>query len=186
MKTAIRLGIGVLLAFMASALGAQGAGTFVIEPDRAAVSEPIPCPPPNICDTFAHFIVRRVGGSTGAVGVTVSIVGGTATPSPDNGRSGDYYLLSPVTVGWADGDATERDINIFALQDYIPEPNETVILGLSNPTGGATIGTPSTATMIILDTSAQVQTVPALGPPALLLLALATGAVGLLMIRIRG
>ena len=178
------LGTALAMIFFASVGAAQSAGTFVIEPDRAAVSEPLPCPPPNICDTFAGFLIHRVGGATGPVGVTVSIAGGTATYSPD-GISGDYYLGPPLpdSFTWGDGDTADRKVNIFVIQDHLLEPNETVILGLSNPTGGATIGSSSTATMIILDTSAQVQGVPGLGHWAMGLLAAGVAAIAVLRIQ---
>jgi hypothetical protein len=88
--------------------------------------------------------VRRIGGSDLAVGTTLSTTNGTAT------AGSDYTALNtPVT--FADGNATDQVFNIPILEDTAFEGNEVFTVALSNPTGGATLGTPSSATITILE-----------------------------------
>ena len=92
----------------------------------------------------AAVIVTRTGGSSGAVSVSFATSNGTAT------APGDYTAVSP-TVSFADGDTANKTISIPIINDTTAEANETVNLTLSSPTGGATLGTPSTAVLTITD-----------------------------------
>ena len=92
----------------------------------------------------AAVIVTRTGGSSGAVSVSFATSNGTAT------APGDYTAVSQ-TVSFADGDTANKTISIPIINDTTAEANETVNLTLSNPTGGATLGTPSTAVLTITD-----------------------------------
>jgi hypothetical protein len=85
--------------------------------------------------------VRRVNGSTGAATVGATVTGGTATASAD-------YQLTPPTLSWPDGDATNRTFTITIINDTAVEGAETINLALSNPTG-ATLGTPASAVVTI-------------------------------------
>jgi Ca2+-binding RTX toxin-like protein len=96
----------------------------------------------------AVVTVTRTGGSAGAVSATVSLSNGTAT------APGDYRNTS-VVVNFADGDATTKTVVIPITDDALVEGTETVNLGLVNPTGGATIGTQSTAVLEIIDNDNQ-------------------------------
>src|SRR4030095_15375590 len=55
------------------------------------------------------------------------------------------------TVSFAAGDTANKTVTIPILDDTTFEGNETVNLTLTNPTGGATLGTPSTAVLTITD-----------------------------------
>jgi len=55
------------------------------------------------------------------------------------------------TLSWADGDITAKTFDVPLLDDGDIEADETVLLTLANPTGGATIGTPGTAELVIED-----------------------------------
>ena len=55
------------------------------------------------------------------------------------------------TVSFANGDTANKTVSIPIVNDTSVEPNETVNLALSSPTGGATLGSPSTAVLTITD-----------------------------------
>src|SRR6185369_16605289 len=92
----------------------------------------------------ATITITRTGGSSGAVGVTIATSNGTATAGSD-------YTAVNQTVSFANGDTGNKTVNISILDDAIFEGNETVNITLSSPTGGATLGTPSTAVLTITD-----------------------------------
>ena len=92
----------------------------------------------------ATITITRTGGSAGAVGVTFATSNGTATAPAD-------YTACTQTVSFANGDTANKTVSIPIVNDTSVEPNETVNLALSNPTGGATLGTPSTAVLTITD-----------------------------------
>jgi hypothetical protein len=93
----------------------------------------------------ATITVTRTGGNDGAVSVTCSTVaGGTATAGSD-------YAATTQVISFADQDAAPKTCSIPITNDNLSEPSETVNLALSNVTGGATIGSPSTAVLTIND-----------------------------------
>ena len=92
----------------------------------------------------ATITVTRIGGSAGAVGVSFATSNGTATAGSD-------YTAVTQTVNFANGDTANKTVNIPIINDTTAEANETVNLTLSNPTGGATLGSPSTAVLTITD-----------------------------------
>jgi uncharacterized delta-60 repeat protein/uncharacterized repeat protein (TIGR01451 family) len=97
----------------------------------------------NEFETNITITVVRTNGSTGVVSVDYSTSDGTA-------RAGEDYTSVGGTLAFADGE-TSKTFNIGIVPDYLNETNETVILVLSNPTGGATLGGNSTATLTILN-----------------------------------
>jgi hypothetical protein len=93
--------------------------------------------------------VARTGGTVGAVTVDVAF-SGTAT-----GGGTDYATVpagNPVTLNWADGDATPQNLTINITDDLIADDAETIILTLQNPTGGLAVGVPATITVTLIDT----------------------------------
>jgi Ca2+-binding RTX toxin-like protein len=92
----------------------------------------------------ATLTVVRTGGSDGAVTVRLATANGTAT-------AGNDYTSVNTTISFADGDTTAKTITIPISDDTLVESNETVKLTLSNPTGGATLGTQNTATLTIIN-----------------------------------
>lgn len=91
----------------------------------------------------AVVTVTRTGGSGGIVTVKMVTTGGTATAGTD-------FTDASQTLTFAHGE-TSKTIIIPIRQDTLLEGNETVNLTLSKPTGGATLGTPVSAVLAIID-----------------------------------
>jgi hypothetical protein len=90
--------------------------------------------------TSAIITVDRVGESNAAVSVNYATSDGTATTT-------DYTSVSGTLV-WSAGDITPKTFTIPLTDDSIADPNETVILNLSNP-NGTTISGINPATLTI-------------------------------------
>lgn len=87
--------------------------------------------------------VTRSGGAGGAVSVRYITVSGTA--------GGSDFGSASATLTWADGDTSAQSFTIAIVDDTLVEGAETFSVQLSNPTGGATLGSPATATVNIAD-----------------------------------
>jgi hypothetical protein len=87
--------------------------------------------------------VIRNGGTTGAVGATVTTSGGSATSDADFSAVNEAVLIT-------DSDSSTT-FTVPILQDTDDEPNETFTVTLSEPTGGATLAEPNPVTVTILD-----------------------------------
>ena len=85
--------------------------------------------------------VSRVDGATGSVTVDYATSNGTATAGSD-------YTAASGMLTFLQGEIS-KTFSIPITNDNVFEPDETVNLTLSNPTGGATLGTPATATLTI-------------------------------------
>jgi hypothetical protein len=96
----------------------------------------------------ATITVTRAGGSSGAVAVSYATSNGTATAGSD-------YAATSGTLYWSDGDTAGKTFAVPIVNDSASEGNETVNLTLSNPTGGAILGSPSTAALTIVDQQPQ-------------------------------
>jgi hypothetical protein len=92
--------------------------------------------------------VTRSGGLAGGVTVDFAVTGGTAINGID-------YTLTAGTLTFEAGQ-TSRDITVTLRTDTSAEGPETVLVTLSNPTGGATLGPLQTATLTIVDDEAAV------------------------------
>ncbi len=96
------------------------------------------------CAGPVTLAVRRTGGSDGSVSVDFGI-------HPDStAEPGDYFPLSG-RIEFADGETGEKAFELWVIDDNAVEPEETVILVLTNPLGGAALGPQSTATVTIQD-----------------------------------
>lgn len=118
--------------------GGGGAGTLAFSAGSSSVGESA---------GNATVTVNRTGGTTGAVAVNYATSNLTATAGAD-------YTAKSGTLNWAAGDGAAKTLTIPILGDTVDEPNETLRITLSSPTGGATLGSPSQATLTINDDDA--------------------------------
>ncbi|MCL4177130.1 MAG: hypothetical protein KJ072_05225 [Verrucomicrobia bacterium] len=91
----------------------------------------------------ATIEVVRVGATSQAVGVTYTTVNGTAT-------SGADYTAASGTLNLAAGQ-TAANFTVSILPDNVLEDDETVILRLSNPTGGTELASRREALLFIVN-----------------------------------
>lgn len=102
----------------------------------------------------AVITVTRTGSTATAATVDYATSAGTATYRSD-------YIYSFGRLRFAVGE-TSKTFGVLIINDVYIEPNETITLALSNPTG-ATLGTQSAATLTILDNDSATPT-PANNP----------------------
>ncbi len=97
----------------------------------------------------ATITVVRSGGAAGPVTADFATSNGTATAGLD------YTAVPPVPVPPAtitfNAGVMSRTVTVPITNDTLDEANETVVLTLTNPSGGATLGPRDTATLTILD-----------------------------------
>ena len=91
----------------------------------------------------ALITITRTGGSEGTVTVNYATSNGTATAGSD-------YTSASGTLTFLDGE-TSKTFTVPVTDDTTQETLETVNLTLSAPTGGATLGTPASAVLTIVD-----------------------------------
>ena len=109
-------------------------GTIRFSAARYGVSE----------DGTARITVVRAPGTASAVTVDyATVAGGTAVAGVD-------YLTTSGTLTFNAGQA-RTTFTVALLNDRLDEPNKTVNLQLSSPTGGATLGAQSAAVLRIND-----------------------------------
>ena len=109
-------------------------GVLAFNPDTLSVNEEA---------GVASLTVTRTDGSVGDISVNYSTVAGTADAGAD-------FSIASGALNFADGE-TSKTLNIPIINDAAIEANETFTVILSNPAGGATLGTASTATVTIID-----------------------------------
>lgn len=110
----------------------------------------------------ATITVTRTGNPNVTAYATFTTSNGTATAGADyEAVSGTFFFGSGETT---------RTLTIPITNDAIVEGAETVVLTLSDP-GGGTLGTPSTATLIIADDEATAAGIPTLSEWSLMALA---------------
>ncbi|MEM9292394.1 MAG: alpha/beta hydrolase fold domain-containing protein [Acidobacteriota bacterium] len=94
--------------------------------------------------TALSLVVRRLGSSSGSVGVTVETREGTAALNAD-------FVPVEVDLVWPDGDVEARTVTVNLVDDNQVEEPESFTVRLTNPTGGAALVAPSTLTVTITD-----------------------------------
>ncbi|MDH5517697.1 MAG: S8 family serine peptidase [Gammaproteobacteria bacterium] len=92
--------------------------------------------------TPASITVNRTGGANGAVSVNYATSNATAI-------AGNDYSATSGTLNWADGDSSSKTISVPITNDSLYELDETVTLTLTNPSGGASLGSVITTTLTI-------------------------------------
>lgn len=88
--------------------------------------------------------LTRIGGTSGAVSVTINTTAGTAAAGTD------FTAITGQVVNFADGVASVN-VPITILNTVANEPNELFTVAISAPAGGAALGTTTTASIRILD-----------------------------------
>jgi hypothetical protein len=89
------------------------------------------------------FTVTKAGTATGSCNVNYATTGGTATSGSDfSATSGTLTFTSAQT---------SQTVSVPTIDDATVESAESFSLALSSPTGGAALGTPSSATATIND-----------------------------------
>jgi hypothetical protein len=92
--------------------------------------------------------VERIGGTDGTVTVNYATSNGTARGGGSCGGDVDFVNTSG-SLTFAAGQ-TSQTFTVAVCGDTTVEPNETITVTLSNPTGGATLGTPATGRITII------------------------------------
>lgn len=119
------------------------ASILTVEDDESAVafSAAVFTAPENAGK--ATVTVRRSGPAAAAVSVDYATRDGSATAGLD-------YEPASGTLAFAAGEV-DKTFDVTILDDTLGETNETVMLELANPVGGAVLGLQSTATLAIID-----------------------------------
>jgi parallel beta-helix repeat protein len=126
------------------------------------------------------IVATRTGGTEGAVSVSYITNDITAIQPGDYGMAGG-------TLSWADGDGAPKGFPVTIVNDTEDEPNETFSATLSNPQGGAILGSPITEVVTIVDDDLDgggfPTPIPTLGDYGKLLFAALFGLGGTMLLR---
>ncbi len=102
------------------------------------------------------------------------------TASAGSATAGADFTTTSGTLSWADNDDSSKSFAVTVLNDALVEPNETVLLALSNAGGGAAIDpTRQTATLQIVDDDVPTGGTPPAAPTNLQATAQSTTSVAL-------
>ncbi|MDM8561565.1 Calx-beta domain-containing protein [Candidatus Parabeggiatoa sp. HSG14] len=132
-----------------------GAGLGTSNPATVTITNDDPPPPSpgtlqfsttayNVSEngTSLTIAVTRTGGSDGAISVDYATSDGLATTADS-----DYSSVSN-TLNWIDTETTDKTFIINITDDSNFEGDENFQITLSNPTGGTSVGTPATVTIL--------------------------------------
>jgi uncharacterized delta-60 repeat protein len=98
----------------------------------------------------ATIVVKRTGAASGAVSVEYgTYVGSVRNPNATLASAGADFAPTAGTLTWPDGDMSDRVIVILTAADAVTEPDETFLVRLFNPTGGAGLATASAEVTIL-------------------------------------
>ena len=86
--------------------------------------------------------VNRTGGSIGEVGVGYATSNGTAV-------AGTNFTAASGTLQWASGDATSKTFSVPISNATAFSGSKSFAVALSNPSSGATLSTPSSASVTV-------------------------------------
>lgn len=100
--------------------------------------------------TSVMITATRTGGTTGAVSVSFAMADISATGGAACGGSVDY-VNTGGTFNWSGGVGGSQSTLVSLCSDATSDPAETFSFTISGPTGGATLGSPTVATVTITD-----------------------------------
>lgn len=123
-------------------------GTILNDDTASMISFSSPTYSTSEAGGSAIITLTRTGNTAGNVSARMTTSDGTA-------KAGSDYTAVSTTVSFASGE-TSKTISIPITNDAIIEPAETINLALSNPTGGATLGTAAAVLTIADDDRASV------------------------------
>ena len=98
--------------------------------------------------TSAGFTISKAGTATGSCTIDYATADGSAVAGSD-------YSATSGTVTFLAGDAS-KSVTVTTIDDSSVESPETFSLAVSNPTGGAAVGSPASATSTINDNDGAV------------------------------
>lgn len=125
---------------------AQGVGTI----NRGDVTSTLQFSSPSVS--------ANENASPPSVSLTVTRTGSTSSPASVRFETSDgtasqknKYTFNSGTLQWGAGDSTSKTITVLLTNEAFVEGNKTFTVTLSNPSPGAAIGSPDTATVTIVD-----------------------------------
>lgn len=126
----------------------QGQGT-ILNDDQSPGQLQFSAPAYSVDESgaTATITVTRTGGSGGAVSVQYATSNGSATVGND-------FIVATGTLNWANGDAGAKTFAVQIINDGVVEETELLNITLSAPSGGASLGSPATASLTITDDDA--------------------------------
>lgn len=127
-------------------LGALSTATVKIVDNESALRFSAPIYTARENGRFATVLVTRSGPTDGTVTVDYATSGGSAQPGTDYTATSSTLSFAPKIMS--------RSFTVAIANDTVADPAETVDLHLSNPTGGAQLGSPKDATLTITDDDA--------------------------------
>jgi len=143
MSNLMRVAVLTLAAMTLSACGGGGggggAGNSPQPPEPGMLGFDVAQSTADETAGTVSIVVNRASGSDGEVGATLALSG--------DARSGSDFTV-PTTVTFGNG-ATTATVQVELVNDAIVEDEESIILELTAPTGGATLGSATTHTVTI-------------------------------------
>jgi hypothetical protein len=111
---------------------------------------------PRLAFNRANYSTEENGGSSSLVNIQVRrtgyLIDSTSTvkyaTSDGTATAGSDYVAQSGTLTFAPGESV-KPLSISLIDDKLVEPDETLNLALSDPTGTSTLGSRSTATFVI-------------------------------------
>ena len=139
------------------ALGGIHSSTYKIleapKPMRGTVQYTFPTFLATESDGNAQLCVSRIDGSYGTASAKYATANGTAIAGSD-------YTAKSGTLSWADGDAADKCYSVAILNGTVSEDVEEFTASLSGVTG-ASLGSPESATVWIIDDDLPTVTITA-------------------------
>jgi hypothetical protein len=130
----------VLICVALAACGGGGSGVGQVSSESLAFAAP--SYPVSQSSSTAQLSVARSGTPSGAVSVSYTSADGTAVAGTDYTRVGG-------TLQWGDGDGAPKMITVSISDTTAFTGNRSFSISLSEPSSGVTLGTPSSAAVVI-------------------------------------